>query len=185
MEKNSNDKLKYTAEDYTIELPSEEYLKRFRHPEQFEKFCRECPNYGKVWLCPPFHGERTIDFNKFEKVKLIATKITPSEKDLPIELTKTLILPERKRLSRELLRLEKETGGYSFSYAGSCLFCPEGKCSRLEDKGCRYPHLARPSLEAYGFDIGMTLEELFRFPLKWGKDGKMPEYLTLVCGLFY
>lgn len=43
----------------------------------------------------------------------------------------------------------------------------------------------RPSLEACGFDIGKTTAELFGIDLKWGTDGKLPEYLTLVCGFFH
>lgn len=39
--------------------------------------------------------------------------------------------------------------------------------------------------EACGFDIGRTTSELFGIELKWGADGKMPEYLTLVCGFFH
>lgn len=50
---------------------------------------------------------------------------------------------------------------------------------------CRHPELVRPSLEACGFDIGRTTSELFGIELKWGADGKMPEYLTLVCGFFH
>ena len=43
----------------------------------------------------------------------------------------------------------------------------------------------RPSLEAFGFDISRTLSELFGIRLLWGKDGVIPEYLTLVCGFFH
>ena len=42
-----------------------------------------------------------------------------------------------------------------------------------------------PSLEACGFDIARTTSELFGIELKWGTDGSLPEYLTLVCGFFH
>ena len=50
---------------------------------------------------------------------------------------------------------------------------------------CRHPELVRPSLEAYGFDISRTTNELFGIELLWGKDGMLPKYLTLVCGFFH
>lgn len=50
---------------------------------------------------------------------------------------------------------------------------------------CRHPEKVRPSLEAFGFDISRTLSELFGIRLLWGKDGVIPEYLTLVCGFFH
>ena len=43
----------------------------------------------------------------------------------------------------------------------------------------------RPSLEACGFDIARTTSELFGIDLKWGSEGRIPEYLTLVCGFFH
>lgn len=50
---------------------------------------------------------------------------------------------------------------------------------------CLHPDKVRPSLEAFGFDIGRTLSELFGIRLLWGKDGILPEYLMLVSGLFH
>ena len=76
-------------------------------------------------------------------------------------------------------------GGRSFAYVGTCLYCPEGTCTRPEAKPCRHPELVRPSLEACGFDIAHTTSELFGIELKWGTDGSLPEYLTLVCGFFH
>ena len=43
----------------------------------------------------------------------------------------------------------------------------------------------RPSLEACGFDVARTASELFGIEMKWGSGGRMPEYLTLVCGFFH
>jgi len=43
----------------------------------------------------------------------------------------------------------------------------------------------RPSLEACGFDVAHTASELFGIEMKWGSGGRMPEYLTLVCGFFH
>lgn len=43
----------------------------------------------------------------------------------------------------------------------------------------------RPSLEACGFDLCRTSEELFGIPLLWSCDGRIPEYLMLVSGFFH
>ena len=37
----------------------------------------------------------------------------------------------------------------------------------------------------FGFYLGKTASELFGFPLLWSNDGYLPEYLTLICGLFH
>ena len=37
----------------------------------------------------------------------------------------------------------------------------------------------------YGFDVALISQELFGIKLRWGKDGLLPEYLVIVCALFY
>lgn len=62
---------------------------------------------------------------------------------------------------------------------------PRRKRTRPTGEPCRHPDKVRPSLEACGFDIGRTTTELFGMDLKWGTDGRIPEYLLLVCGFFH
>ena len=70
------------------------------------------------------------------------------------------------------------------------------RCSRLRTRKIGYnlmrlcpPAAAtskvRPSLEAIGFDISKTAKDLLGLEIKWSQDGFIPEYLTLVCGIFY
>lgn len=88
---------------------------------------------------------------------------------------------ERRRTDTLLLDMEKTHKGRAF-FPGSCLICQS--CTRTENKPCIYPERVRPSLEACGFDIGKTASELLHIELKWGEQGKMPEYLLLVSGVF-
>lgn len=116
---------------------------------------------------------------------LIAIKILPERQDIPIAESGSLILPERKSIQKRLLEMEQLYDGYSLAYAGSCIYCHTGSCARKQNHPCRHPELVRPSLEAFGFDIGLTTSKLFGIELKWGKDGFVPEYLTLVSGFFH
>ena len=175
----------YRAEDFSVTVSVADYIARFRDAERFEDCCRTCPNYGRSWGCPPFDFDVEEYLTRYSRALLIATKIVPEQGGLPIAEAKRLIHPERQRLERRLLEMERRYGGRSFAYVGSCLYCPDGTCTRPEGNPCRHPELVRPSLEACGFDIGRTTSELFGIELKWGADGKMPEYLTLVCGFFH
>lgn len=175
----------YTARDYTRSISTDEYTRRFRDAERFMQACRECPNYARSWACPPFDHDRDTELRQYENVLLIATKIVPDSSEIPVSEASRLIRPERVRLESKLREMEKTYGGRSFAFAGKCLYCPEGTCSRLQGEPCRHPELMRPSLEAYGFDIGRTLSELFGIDLLWGRDGHLPAYLTLVCAFFH
>ena len=175
----------YTAEDFSLSLAAADYIARFRDEERFAHFCRECPNYGRSWGCPPFGFDVAGRLGRYSHILLTATRIRPATEGLPMSMSRELIRPERIRLDSRLRELERLHGGLSCSYVGSCLYCPEGSCTRPSGLPCRHPDMVRPSLEAYGFDIGRTLSELFGIEILWGRDGLMPEYLTLVCGLFH
>lgn len=177
--------LRYTAEDFTATLPADDYIARFRDAERIEGYCRSCPNYGRSWGCPPFGFRMEEYLAGYDSALLVATKISPQTRNLPITDATALIRPERIRLERRLLEMERLYDGRSFAYAGTCLYCPAGRCTRPNGEPCRHPEWVRPSLEACGFDIVRTTSELFGLELKWGTDGLMPEYLILVCGFFH
>lgn len=177
--------LRYTAEDFTAALAADDYIARFRDAERIGAYCRSCPNYGRSWGCPPFGFSVEEYLAGYDSVLLVATKITPRIRNLPIAEAAAMIRPERIRLESRLLGMERLYGGRSFAYVGSCLYCPEGACTRPDGKPCRHPEWVRPSLEACGFDIERTTSELFGLELKWGVGGRMPEYLILVCGFFH
>jgi methionyl-tRNA synthetase len=68
---------------------------------------------------------------------------------------------------------------------GTCPYCGGAPCARIEGKPCRHPSKVRPSLEAFGFDMGKTAQDLLGLEIKWSHDEFLPEYLTLICGIFY
>lgn len=175
----------YLAEDFTASIAAGDYLARFRDAERFGACCRACPNYGRSWGCPPFDYDVAERIGRYRSVLLVATKITPAIASLPLAASQALIRPERIRLETRLREMERDYGGLACAYVGECLYCPRGSCTRSAGLPCRHAGLVRPSLEAYGFDIGRTLGELFGIELKWGAEGRMPDYLTLVCGFFH
>lgn len=175
----------YTTEEFTATLPVSNCITRYRDAERIGGYCRSCPQYGRNWGCPPFDFDVTKYLEHYSTALIVATRIRPLKAGLPLSEARALIRPERQRLERHLLDMEQRYGGRSFAYAGSCLYCPEGTCTRPSGAACRHPEWVRPSLEACGFDLGPMVEELFGFGLQWGREGRLPEYLTLVCGFFH
>lgn len=179
------DGYEYTAEDSVCTVTVGELMERFRNVERFIAFCRECPNYGRSWACPPFEFDADAYLSRWRYARVIATRITPVAEGLPVSEASRFIRGERLRLDNELLVSEAGTGGRAFSFVGSCLYCHDNECTRPCGLPCRHPERIRPSLEAFGFDIAAITEELFSFRLLWPCNGQLPSYLTIVTALFH
>lgn len=177
--------MEYRVEEFGANVRVEEYVAGFRDEKRFFELCRACPQFGKSWACPPFDFDAEAVLMQYEFAHIVATKITPVRNDIPIKDAQSLILPERIRIEKRLLDMERESGGRGFAHIGKCLHCGDEKCTRLCKLPCRHPEKVRPSLEAFGFDIEKTLKSFFNIELLWGKDGKLPKYLVLVSALFH
>ena len=112
-------------------------------------------------------------------------KITPNDKSLPIEAANDLMQPVISEMNERLLETEKTLRGLCYGFVGSCPYCGAASCARIGGEPCRPPDKVRPSLEAIGFDISKTAKDLLGIDIKWSQNGLIPEYLTLVCGIFY
>lgn len=87
----------YIIENFTANISVDEYISRFRDEKRFVEFCKQCPNYGNSWGCPPFDFDTGEFLRQYEYAHLMATKIIPVEKNIPIDRTQELIKPERLR----------------------------------------------------------------------------------------
>ena len=134
-------------------------------PRSFLKCRFGCARWGKYWTCPPNLSIGVSEFMEaYEKYNAaILLKCT-----------------DPKVSQKVSLEVEKEamlSMGCSFAFAlVLCVQCEE--CAFPEP--CRFPHLARPSMDAYGIDIGMTVEPL-GFKVEFDKEGKLlPSWYSMV-----
>ena len=182
---NSKQQPTYTTERYTAEIDAKAYIERFRKADYFLKLCQQCGNYGRRYGCPPFDHDPIEAVKDYNRVRIIGIKITPEDRSLPLEAANDLMKPVIDKLNAELLETERRLEGMCFGFVGSCPYCGDAPCARINGKPCKHPDKVRPSLEAYGFDISKTAKELLGLEIKWSQQGLIPEYLTLVCGIFY
>ena len=185
MEELENINLGYRSERFEKTLSAQDYIKNYREEDFFIKFCMECPQYNNSWTCPPFEKDLVAELRKYDNLIIRIVKVIPQNKNLPFNLSRKLLLPERIRNDKELRQLERKYNGTAFSYVGSCLYCREGTCTRPSGLSCRHPDKAKPSLEGLGFNVVKTIKDLFEIDILWGKEGKIPDYLILVSALFY
>ena len=175
----------YTTEKFFADIDAKNYINEFRRTDYFIEFCQQCKNYNHRYGCPPFDDETLSIVEGYEKVRIMGVKIIPNNKQLPLSAANDLMKPVITEMNEELLELEKSLGGYAFGFVGTCPCCGGAPCAKISGEPCRHPDKVRPSLEAFGFDMSKTAKDLLGLEIKWSQGELIPEYLTLVCGVFY
>ena len=124
-----------------------------------------CNRWGKYWSCPPnlaLTPERFMDaFEKYDQSIFIKVSDPKLGQEVAVAIEKEAMLSH----------------GCMFAFAmAMCVQCEE--CAFPDP--CRYPHLARPSMDGYGVDIGKTLEPL-GFKVEFDKKGEfLPIWYVMV-----
>jgi len=124
-----------------------------------------CNRWGRFWTCPPHNGlsqEAFMEsFGKYQDALVFKTADPKLGQEIAIAVEKEALLSH----------------GAVFAFAlALCVKCDE--CSYPEP--CRFPHLARPSMDAYGIDIVKTVEKL-AFDVKFDEKGEMvPAWYSMV-----
>ncbi len=172
-------------------LDAATYVAQYRDAKRVQGYCAECRNYGKVWGCPPLASDGDDCVAGFGRIRLFGIKINFDQE----MLKRTYSAEEIKKVIEsaldevwddwlpKLYEMEAAHPG-SRVFTGRCRLCRPLPCSRIEGKPCRHPDKLRHSLEAVGFDVVKSANELLGIELQWERDGHLPPYLTLVTAIF-
>ncbi len=182
--------LQYRAEPLENRISVEEYVRDFVDVPRFLACCRACPNYTVKWSCPPYDFEPLSLWRKYREFWIFGTKLVLGaesagsgwdvwNRDSGVH---TALAAEKEKLLGRALSLEKQYDGSLGLSAGSCDICGRD-CTKKFGTPCRHPERMRYSIEALGGNVGETAARLLGTPIKWAEGGKLPDYLTLVCGL--
>lgn len=176
------------AEVKVVTLSVEEWLEQYCVPEKFAGACEACPDYGKVWSCPPGLPPAKELFASFDRVHLIGMKVvyrketreaatTPEKTD---RLRAATYGKAKRVLLESLLELEKSIPGSWSLAAGRCELC--GRCSRVDGLPCRMPERLRYSFSGFGFDLTRIAREVLGLELLWDPQG-LPAYNVAIAAL--
>lgn len=170
----------YTVERFITTLSLAEYVPQCVDVPKFLAFCRDCPSYGTRWSCPP-HAYDPLDlWARYETLTLVVLELTPN-RDVSREEAMACMAREKNSLLEDLLSLEAKCPGSLALSAGNCQLCRF--CARTQGVPCWQPQRMRPSIEALGGDVSLTLERYLGKTLQWTRGGEKPKTLTLVGGL--
>lgn len=180
----------YTLSYHRASISVPEYLENYVDVPTFLKACKACPNYNKLWSCPPYDFDVLDYWNKYTTMNLLAVKVEFDEEALSKtysqeeinDILHDIFVVQRSNLTEKLLEEEKDYPGSVSLSAGSCCRCPNG-CTKTEGKPCRFPNEMRYSIESLGGNVGLTIEKLMGLSLEWIEEGKLPPHFVMVCGL--
>ncbi len=180
----------YKTEVITKEVNKDTLLSKYRMPDVVLEACKLCPDYGRVWSCPPGVPDPYEYLAPYSNAVLIGTKVI-YENDVR-ERVKTAeeaqkirdisYEPVKKQVHACLLEYEKHNPGSISLCAGRCTLCEE--CTRITGEPCRMPDKMRYSITSFGFDFSRLTEDFFHTPLLWERDG-LPEYDIAIWAVFF
>lgn len=179
----------YTVKPLESVISTGKFTKDYVDEQRFLECCKECPNYGAKWSCPPFAFDVLEFWRSFGTLRLFGTKIilgAPaaggdySSPEISAMIRRVLQSEKRKLMGR-LLMMENELSGSVALSAGSCDECAE--CTRKSCAPCRRPEVMRHSIESLGGDVGAVSKTLLGTEIRWVKNSRVPEYMVLVGGL--
>ena len=87
----------FSAEVKVKALPVREWLDRYCFPGRFLDACRACPDYGRVWSCPPGVPEAEALLGAYRTVYLVGVKVRYSQ----AALARALRSPEETEAVRQ------------------------------------------------------------------------------------
>ncbi len=134
-------------------------------PRSFLKCRFGCNRWGNYWTCPPnlnLSPEMFMEaFDKYSKAIIVKTADPDVGQDIALAVEKEAML------------------SYGSLYAFAMALCV--KCEECAyPQPCLYPHLARPSMDAYGVDIDKTIEAS-GFKVEFDKNGELlPAWYSMI-----
>ena len=181
----------YKVEDLWAEVPLSELRMTAVDVAKFLDCCKACPNYNKVWSCPPYSFDPQSIWNSYKTLTLCCRKVVFSDEARAVAypqeelgvISKQLMQREQDALLEKMMELEKLHRGSMALAAGSCSACTPLECARISGQRCRFPEKIRYSIESLGGDVGKIVEEQFGLSMLWAEGGHLPEYFLLVGGL--
>lgn len=116
-----------------------------------------CQRWGQYWTCPPhldISPEKFMEaFDQYSKAIIIQTSDPHKGQEVTVKIEKEAMTACR------------------FMHAFAMVLCVWCEVCAYPEP-CRFPHMARPSMDAYGIDIGKTVEPL-GLNVEFNEEGKL------------
>ncbi|MCR5134236.1 MAG: DUF2284 domain-containing protein [Clostridiales bacterium] len=172
--------MEYRVERFEGRIGIPAYLEGYVDVEGFLACCRECPNYGQLWSCPPYDFDPMDVWRAYGSLLIVGRRVTYTGDRTETEM-EAVLGRVKQEITDELESLRAVRSGSMPLSAGSCAIC-EG-CTRPAGAPCRHPGQMRYSIESLGGNVGKTIRDVCGVDIEWIEEGRLPEHFVLVGGL--
>lgn len=170
------------VEKVTKETDAVSFYEKYVDADRFLGCCNSCPNFGKIYSCPPYEFSVEEFWKSFRTMRVILYKVNfPDGTSLKEGME--VYAKAKEELTQFCLDLEKTEPGAVSLAPGSCDICGKGNCARVTGEHCRHPEKMRYSIESLGGDVVGVLRDFFNVEILWAKGEKAPAYMTLVAAI--
>ena len=149
---------------YKIKFIKNTDLMKYFKPKEVLGYCKKCPNFGRIWSCPPHNFNIKKYTAKFKYACIICLKIEVGHLNSQTEISDHFH-SERRKFNTKMLSLETKLMGSEVLFSGECHFCKP--CSRINNQSCINKIKLRYSLESLGFKVSDICENILDEKLEW------------------
>lgn len=171
--------------EYVIEIATISPLQCmvFEDKAYFSRLCNiGCKNYSRKWSCPPHAPAFSTIAIGWSRLYVLYMRMPLDafsgikNKYLKIKAANSML---KSRADKYIRSLAEKYGSYIST--GSCRLCKP--CNLQKEMPCAHPLTMAYSFEALGINVEELINRYFNHPLLWYKNGELPEYTSVVCGL--
>ena len=107
---------------FEAEIDIETYVKDYVDVETFLECCKACPNYNKVWSCPPYDFNPLDYWNSFDRFLVVGYQLTFGSDRTSEAMTEALV-DFKQKFAEEMYAMEEELPGSESLLTGDCRIC--------------------------------------------------------------
>ena len=144
------------------------------------EFCQSCPNYNKIWVCPPFaptFGELSKNYDHLHLAVFYIYMDSIAEEEDKINTGYKKVKTSGNQF---MATLEQNLNGLLIT-GNHCEICR--LCTIVNKKPCSYPDKMRYNFTSLGLNMAGISKNLLNHPLQWPEKGNTPKYISSFAGV--
>lgn len=178
--------------NYKVAETTIDNLLKFFKKSTIRGYCKNCPNFQKVWSCPPYDFSEEEYIHNYKFAYIIGAKLNYSDireyvdklicnSMDNIHISTDIYYKLREIVDKNMFSMENLYNDSKILLGGKCTLCNE--CAREKNSPCLHKDKLRYSLESLGFEVSSITENILKDKIIFTGDS-LPPYCLSIYALF-